>query len=87
VFSVPAEFTSNQPSSTLPSRFGIIDFGFTGYPARQTAGDLPATLTAVDNCNGLISASGMEHGTVVAEVVYKMAPNAQIYLLCVDTEV
>ena len=68
-------------------KVGIIDFGFTGYPARQAAGDLPATLTAVDNCNGWITLPGMEHGAAVAEVVHEMAPNAQLYLLCVDTEV
>lgn len=68
-------------------KVGIIDFGFTGYPARQTAGDLPATLTAVDNCNGWITLPGGEHGAAVAEVVHEMAPSAQLYLLCVDTEV
>ncbi|MCC7371368.1 MAG: S8 family serine peptidase [Chloroflexi bacterium] len=68
-------------------KVGIIDFGFTGYSARQAAGDLPAALTAVDYCGGLITAPGGEHGTAVAEVVYEMAPGAQVYLLCVDTEV
>ncbi|MGE3271932.1 MAG: S8 family serine peptidase [Chloroflexota bacterium] len=68
-------------------KVGIVDFGFTGYQDRQTAGDLPANLTAVDNCNGWLNLPGGEHGTAVAEVVHEMAPGAELYLLCVDTEV
>src|SRR6185295_16204940 len=67
-------------------KVGVIDTGFTGYQARQAAGDLPATLTVVDNCNGQVNATGREHGAAVAEVVYEMAPGIQLFLLCADTE-
>ena len=68
-------------------KVGVIDFGFTGYQQRQASGDLPASLTAVDFCNGAVTAPGNEHGTAVAEIVYEMAPGIQLYLLCIGTEI
>ncbi|HZU04988.1 MAG TPA: S8 family serine peptidase [Chloroflexota bacterium] len=67
-------------------KVGIIDLGFAGYSARQASGDLPAALTPVDFCGGQL-ATATAHGTAVAEIVYKMAPGAQLYLICIDTEV
>ena len=68
------------------TKIAVIDLGFAGYPARQASGDLPASLTAVDMCSGQLL--GPEpHGTAVAEIVHEMAPAAQLFLLCVDTEV
>ncbi len=32
-------------------------------------------------------ATATDHGTAVAEIVHEMAPDAQLYLVCVDTEV
>jgi subtilisin family serine protease len=69
------------------AKIAVIDFGFTGYQARQASGDLPANLIAKDLCGGAFNVSGGEHGTAVGEVVYEMAPGAQLYLICVDTEV
>jgi subtilisin family serine protease len=67
-------------------KVGIIDLGFTGYPALQASGDLPASLTTADfGCGGIGGAT--EHGTAVAEIVFKMAPGAQLYLICVNSEV
>ena len=67
-------------------KVAIIDKGFTGYPSAQASGDLPASLTVVDDCEGgLATATG--HGTAVAEIVHKMAPAAQLYLICIGTEV
>src|SRR5262249_4292530 len=63
------------------------DGGFTGYRDRQASGDLPATLTTKDLCGGKLEGPDAEHGTGVAEIVYKMAPAAQLFLICVDTEV
>jgi uncharacterized repeat protein (TIGR01451 family) len=68
-------------------KVGVIDFGFTGYQQRQASGDLPASLTVVDYCNGQVNATGEEHGTAVAEIVYEMAPGVQLYLLCIGTDV
>jgi hypothetical protein len=67
-------------------KVAIIDGGFTGLAAAQSSGDLPASLTTQDDCSGNFD-TATEHGTAVAQVVYKMAPGAQLYLICVDTEV
>lgn len=68
-------------------KVGIIDNGFTGYRTRQANGDLPQSLTVVDFCGGNVEAPGGDHGTAVAEIVHEMAPSAQLYLLCIETEV
>lgn len=68
-------------------KVGVIDVGFTGYQARQTAGDLPTNLTVVDFCNGQLAPTGGQHGTAVAEIVYEMAPGVDLFLLCIGTEV
>ena len=68
------------------AKVAIIDLGFAGLAGRQSAGELPADMTAVDYCGG--SMGGLEaHGTAVAEIVHEMAPAAQLYAICVDTEV
>ena len=65
-------------------KVGIIDGGFIGYTAKQASGDLPASLTTADfGCGGV--ATGSDHGTAVAEIVHKMAPDAELYLICFDT--
>jgi serine protease inhibitor ecotin len=67
-------------------RVGIIDLGFIGYAGAQLAGDLPAVVTTADfGCGGV--ATFTNHGTAVAEIVHKMAPDAQLFLICVDTSV
>ena len=67
-------------------KVAIIDLGFAGYTSAQATGDLPASLTTVDDCSGGFT-TATDHGTAVAEIVYKMAPAAQLYLICVGTEV
>ena len=67
-------------------RVGIVDLGFAGYPARQATGDLPSTLVTQDFCDGGFSTI-TDHGAAVAEIVHKMAPGAQLYLICICTEV
>src|SRR5207248_6450492 len=66
------------------AKIAVIDFGFTNYQARQASGDLPANLIAKDLCGGQFNAAGGEHGVAVVEIVYEMAPAAQLYLICVD---
>jgi len=67
-------------------KVAIIDLGFIDLSAAQSAGELPAGAIAVD-----FTGTGIEttekHGTGVAEVVYDMAPGAQLYLLKIDNEV
>ena len=67
-------------------KVGVIDLGFIGYTAKQASGDLPASLTTADfGCGGV--ATHMDHGTAVAAIVHKMAPNAELYLICIATAV
>jgi subtilisin family serine protease len=66
-------------------KIGIIDGSFAEYPSRQAAGELPATVTTADFCGGQIlnPANDGVHGTAVAEIVYDMAPEASLYLICI----
>src|SRR5439155_14572709 len=65
---------------------GVIDLGFIDYTTKQASGDLPASLATADfGCNGITNPATTNHGTAVAEIVYKMAPGAQLYLICIAT--
>ena len=66
-------------------KVGVVDGSFADYPARQASGDLPSNLTAVDLCSGnlLKPADDGAHGTAVAEIIYDMAPEASVYLICI----
>jgi hypothetical protein len=67
-------------------KVGVIDGGFVGYTERQASGDLPSTLLTADfGCGGVATLTN--HGTAVAEIVHKMAPGAQLYLICISTSV
>ena len=66
-------------------KVAIIDGGFVGLAERQAAGDLPSNVITQDICGGRFN-TATEHGTAVAEIVHEMAPGAQLYLICVDTE-
>ena len=67
-------------------KVAIIDGGFIGLAERQAAGDLPSNVVTQDFCRGRLTTEA-EHGTAVAEIVHEMAPEAQLYLICVETEV
>jgi hypothetical protein len=65
-------------------KVAVIDFGFDGYTARQSSGDLPITLTtALFGC--ATPAGDTNHGTAVAEIVAEVAPEASLYLLCITS--
>jgi hypothetical protein len=66
-------------------KIGIIDLGFAGYAALQPA-ELPASVTTMDFCGGKL-ATATAHGSAVAEAVHEVAPDAQLYLICVQDEV
>ncbi|MFN8538544.1 MAG: S8 family serine peptidase [Thermomicrobiales bacterium] len=76
--------TAGQTGSGV--KVAIIDNGFEGYTDKQTSGDLPASLTTADYCSGNF-ATATNHGTGVAEIVHEMAPDAQLYLICIGTSV
>ncbi|MCX6099700.1 MAG: PKD domain-containing protein, partial [Candidatus Bipolaricaulota bacterium] len=68
------------------TRVAVIDLGFYGLTQAQSRGDLPATLTQVD-LTGTGLTSGISHGTAVAEVVYDVAPSAELYLIKIADDV
>jgi subtilisin family serine protease len=67
-------------------KVAVIDTGFRGLPMLQAAGELPANVVTQDFCGGEF-ADASRHGAAVAEIVHEVAPDAQLYLVCVDTEV
>ncbi len=66
-------------------KIAIIDGGFAGLSQRQAEGDLPANAVTQDNCGGRF-ATADDHGTAVAEIVHEMAPDAQLYLVCIESD-
>jgi subtilisin family serine protease len=67
-------------------KIAVIDGGFAGLAQRQAEGELPTNVVTQDDCEGAFS-TATEHGTAVAEIVHEMAPDAQLYLICINTEV
>ncbi len=73
-------------------KVAVVDLSFTGYlSARGT--ELPSTVVARSfRSDGLVEdpeldADEQRHGTAAAEIVYDMAPGAQLYLVAFDTDV
>lgn len=66
-------------------KIGIIDLGFASLANAQASGDLPSNLSITDYTG--TGTGGIDHGTNVAEIVYEMAPGAQLYLAKIATEV
>jgi hypothetical protein len=66
-------------------KIGIVDLGFGGLAQRQAEGEVPKSATLVDYCGG--DTQSEVHGTAVAEIVSEEAPGAQLYLICVNSEV
>ena len=67
-------------------KIAVIDLGFAGLSTAQARGELPATVQKFDY-TGTGLESGTNHGTAVAEIVYDMAPEAEIYLMKIADEV
>jgi len=68
-------------------KVAVIDEGFQGYAALIAAGELPANLVARSfRGDGEVEA-GEVQGSACAEIIYDMAPGAQLYLLAVSTDV
>lgn len=65
-------------------KVAIIDGGFNGLAERQAEGDVPANAVTQDHCGGKLTTAS-EHGTAVAEIAHEMAPEAQLYLVCIET--
>ncbi|SFR23557.1 Ricin-type beta-trefoil lectin domain-containing protein [Lentzea waywayandensis] len=70
-------------------KVGIIDVGFGNLADAQDNGDLPPTGAQLTiNNSGCVDGSvKTPHGTAVAEVVHDMAPDAQLFLACIEDTV
>ena len=68
------------------SKVAIIDLGFSGLAQAQARGDLPYSVVQND-LTGTGLATGITHGTAVAEIVYDIAPDADLYLIKIADEV
>jgi Subtilase family len=69
-------------------KVGIIDIGFGGLSDAQAAGDLPADVTVQnEGCPDVIGPAADVHGTAVAEIVHDMAPDAQLFLVCIVDDI
>ena len=66
-------------------KVAIIDLGFIGLAALKAADEIPASAIEVDYTGTGMEAT-TEHGCGVAETVYDMAPNAQLYLIKIGDE-
>lgn len=64
-------------------KVGVIDVGFARLDEAKQEGELPAG-TTVDNSGCHDATRSDDHGTAVAEVVHDMAPDAQLFLACID---
>jgi subtilisin family serine protease len=71
------------------TQIAVIDFGFQGYSS-LLGSDLPANLIAKDFVDGeddsQVDSGTDPHGTACAEIVYDVAPGAQLYLIKIATE-
>jgi subtilisin family serine protease len=69
-------------------KVGIIDAGFVGYPGLLGT-DLPASVSIKNFVDGEGDAQvdgTTEHGTACAEVIHDLAPDAEIYLVKIGTD-
>jgi hypothetical protein len=64
-------------------KVGIVDVGFSQLAAEQAAGRMPPTATTKSFCSNGPDGNSV-HGTAVAEIVHQMAPNAQLFLVCIE---
>ena len=70
----------------LGVKVAVIDLGFSGLATSQAQGDLPYSVVTRD-FTGTGIETGISHGTAVAEIVYDIAPDAQLYLVKIGNEV
>ena len=67
-------------------KVAVIDLGFSGLATSQAQGDLPYSVVTRD-FTGTGIETGISHGTAVAQIVYDIAPDAQLYLVKIGNEV
>jgi len=67
-------------------KVAVIDLGFSGLSQAQARGDLPYSAVGND-LTGTGLSGGISHGTAVAEIIYDIAPDAQLHLIKIADEV
>ncbi|GAI90146.1 unnamed protein product, partial [marine sediment metagenome] len=67
-------------------KVAVIDIGFNNLTNSRNNGELPETVITKD-FTGAGLETGRDHGTGVAEIVYDMSPEAQLYLIKIADEV
>ncbi len=84
---INASLVHNMGFTGQGVKIAIIDLGFAGYQSKLGT-ELPSTVTIKSSRNDSDITGGNEnHGTAVAEIVYDVAPEAQLYLINFDTDV
>ncbi len=68
------------------TKVAVVDMGFANLTNSQNHGELPSNITTKDFTGTGLQAGGT-HGTGVAEIVYDMAPETQLYLIKIADEV
>ncbi len=68
------------------TRIAVIDLGFQELEITQDVGELPLNVISKD-FTGTGLTTGSSHGTHIAQIVYDMAPQAQLYLIKIADEV
>lgn len=63
----------------------VIDVGFTDYDKRVASGDLPGDVILQSFVDGESAATGSLHGTAVAEIIHDIAPDADLTLIKIAT--
>ncbi len=67
-------------------KIAVIDLGFMGLSSAQARGELPPNVRTFD-FTGTGIESFTSHGTAVAEIIYDMAPQAELFLMKIGDEV
>jgi len=67
-------------------KVAVIDMGFSGLSQAQARGDLPSSAVQQD-LTGTGLTTGITHGTAVAEIIYDIAPKAELHLIKIADEV
>ncbi len=65
-------------------KVAVIDGGFYGYQDAVSVGRLPSNVQTINFSTSPFDAnedSGSIHGTAVAEIIYEIAPNVELYLI------
>ena len=65
-------------------KVAVVDIGFANLATLKAQDEIPAAATEVNYTASGMTSGSSSHGSACAEVVYDMAPQAQMYLIKVD---